>query len=156
VSRPQPDAERYVVAPWITHERLDDEVMAIDLETGAYFALDDVAADAWTALAVAGSVTDAVAAICASYDVDDTVARGDLERFAARLVEERLLLVEAPDSDTVDDPMPPGAGSAAVGTGARRTYAPPDVHKYDDMEELLRLDPVHDVDEIGWPVPRRD
>jgi hypothetical protein len=149
VSRPQPDAERYVVAPWITHERLDDEVMAIDLETGAYFALDDVAADAWTALAVAGSVTDAVAAICASYDVADTVARGDLERFVARLVEERLLLVEAPASDT-------GAVGEAVSTGARRSYAPPDVHKYDDMEELLRLDPVHDVDEVGWPVPRRD
>jgi hypothetical protein len=86
------------------------------------------------------------------------VARGDLERFVARLVEERLLLVEAPARDTGarGDPTPPRAGSAAVSTGARRSYAPPDVHKYDDLEELLRLDPVHDVDEVGWPVPRRD
>jgi hypothetical protein len=25
------------------------------------------------------------------------------------------------------------------------------LHKYTDMEELLLLDPIHDVDETGWP-----
>ena len=35
-------AEPIRVSPWVTHERLDDEVIAINLETGAYYALDGV------------------------------------------------------------------------------------------------------------------
>ena len=30
------------------------------------------------------------------------------------------------------------------------------VSRYDDLEALLKLDPVHEVDEAGWPVPRAD
>jgi hypothetical protein len=28
---------------------------------------------------------------------------------------------------------------------------PPVLERYTDMQELLFLDPIHDVDESGWP-----
>ena len=28
------------------------------------------------------------------------------------------------------------------------------MEKYDDMQELLLLDPIHEVDEAGWPVKK--
>ncbi len=33
-------------------------------------------------------------------------------------------------------------------------YAPPALETYTDMQELLLLDPIHDVDETGWPAAR--
>jgi hypothetical protein len=32
----------------------------------------------------------------------------------------------------------------------------PLLHKYSDMQELLLLDPIHDVDDAGWPKPNPD
>ena len=31
-------------------------------------------------------------------------------------------------------------------------YMPPQFNRYADMQDLLMLDPIHDVDEEGWPV----
>ena len=33
-------------------------------------------------------------------------------------------------------------------------FNPPVLSVYSDMEDLLLLDPIHDVDETGWPQPR--
>jgi hypothetical protein len=35
-------------------------------------------------------------------------------------------------------------------------FNPPSLHKYSDMQELLLLDPIHDVDDAGWPKPVPD
>src|SRR5438067_11208080 len=85
----------------VTHERLDDEVIAIDLDSGAYFALDDVAADCWSILAGGGALDAAVRAIVERFDVEHDTACNDVESFADRLVEERLL----EPSDTAPVPV---------------------------------------------------
>jgi hypothetical protein len=36
---------------------------------------------------------------------------------------------------------------------AKPSFNPPLLNKYSDMQELLLLDPIHDVDEAGWPKP---
>ena len=33
-------------------------------------------------------------------------------------------------------------------------FAPPRLEKYSDLEDLLVLDPIHDVDEAGWPIAK--
>jgi hypothetical protein len=44
------------------------------------------------------------------------------------------------------------AGSAATpGPGTRAPYAAPTLQKHTDMQDLLLLDPIHEVDETGWP-----
>jgi hypothetical protein len=37
-----------------------------------------------------------------------------------------------------------------------RQYQAPTIERFDDLEELLVLDPIHEVDEAGWPVTRAD
>ena len=39
-------------------------------------------------------------------------------------------------------------------SGTRQPYSPPVLNSYTDMEELLLLDPIHDVDQAGWPMPK--
>jgi len=44
-----------------------------------------------------------------------------------------------------------GAPPLPAGT----VFAPPVLEVYTDMQDLLLLDPIHDVDEtVGWPSPK--
>ncbi len=46
-----------------------------------------------------------------------------------------------------------GEGAGAFSPPAiQGAFAPPRLQRYTDMQDLLLLDPIHDVDEVGWPV----
>src|SRR3954467_170424 len=84
-------AGRLVVEPWMTHERLDDQVMMINLETGAYFALERPAADCWTALTSGAALDGIVAEVVAHFAVSTSQAEVDVEAFVGNLVEEGIV-----------------------------------------------------------------
>lgn len=127
----------------IAHQRVEDEVIVVNLQTGAYFSIREVAADAWDLL-VGGIDLDAAAELIAGrYAVTAQQVAADLEPFVASLLEDGLIAEANAGSDgTVS--LPPVAAGVP--------YAVPTLDKYDDMEELLLLDPIHEVDEAGWPV----
>jgi hypothetical protein len=136
---------------WVTHERLDDEVIAINLETGAYFALDGTAADAWTLAAAGSSTDDIVTALAARYEKAPATIPADVSAFVAELVEQGLA------SETADAPTPADdAAPLPTGGNARREYLPPSLLRYDDLADLLLLDPIHEVDDVGWPIARTE
>ena len=43
-------------------------------------------------------------------------------------------------------------GKAGPGEAASGAYEKPVFQKYDDMQALLLIDPIHEVDDDGWPV----
>lgn len=133
------------VNPWVTHERLDDEVIAINLETGAYFAFGDVAADCWSLLVAGCDVTHTAAAIAERYGVESERSSSDVAQFVTQLETAGLISGE-PDAtvtpETVGLPTPNGP----------LAYAAPVVDSFEDLEDLLLLDPIHEVDEAGWPI----
>src|SRR4051794_33308814 len=128
----------------IAHERVEDEVIVINLRTGAYFSLIGAAPDAWDLLLTRTALDDIAGAIVERYGADVATVRTDLGPFVCSLVDEDLLVATEPatSASTLDDKDP----------AVERTYRPPMLEKYDDMEELLLLDPIHEVDEAGWPV----
>lgn len=132
----------------IAHQRVDNEVIAINLRTGAYFSLRDAAADAWELLAGRVDAAETSVLIAARYDADASTVLDDLAPFIARLLDEGLI-AEA-DRAELDRaaPTPPTLAPVDPGTA----YHMPRLDKYEDMEELLLLDPIHDVDAEGWPV----
>ena len=136
------------ISPWITHERIDDEVVAINFETGAYFAMDGVAADVWAVLAVGATSEQLVDTIVVRYEVNATRARADLERLLDDFRKERLAVWSAGNGapNSMDLPTP----------DVQRPYDPPSYESYDDLDDLLLLDPIHEVDESGWPVAHGD
>ena len=141
-------AEPIRVSPWVTHERLDDEVIAINLETGAYYALDGVAADCWVLSAGGSEIDELVVAITERYEVEEPQARSDVAPFIDELLQERLVI------DGADAPTSPPTSLPVV--SPKMVYTAPTMLKYDDLEDLLLLDPIHEVDEAGWPVARAD
>ena len=137
------EAGRLVVEPWMTHERLDDQVMMINLETGAYFALERPAADCWTALTGGAGFDGIVAEVVTHFDVPQAQAETDVETFLDSLVEEGIVRWS---TDGPTDAAPNG-----VVPDQRLAYRAPQIEKHDDLEELLLLDPIHDVGPEGWP-----
>ena len=50
-------------------------------------------------------------------------------------------------SDVPPDAVPPAAEPSAT----RRAFAEPRVETFSDLQDLFLVDPIHDVDEAGWP-----
>ena len=133
---------RYTAPTRVAHERVEDEVIAINLTTGTYFSLCDSAADAWTLLVDGADVAGAATALGAAHGMETANLITDLQAYVVALVEAGLL-VEDPNSA-------PSAVAAPPSTS--RAYTAPRIERYDDMEELLLLDPIHEVDDAGWPI----
>jgi hypothetical protein len=70
-----------------------------------------------------------------------------MDDLVSELVEEGLI-AEIPAG--LDVTLSPN-GAASGGLSAGLAYVPPVMNKHSDMQELLLLDPIHEVDEAGWP-----
>ncbi|MFM8896863.1 MAG: PqqD family protein, partial [Actinomycetales bacterium] len=133
------------ISPMVTHEQLDGDVIAIHLETGMYYTFDGVAADCWQGL-VAGVPIEIIAdRVSDGYRIAPEVALTDVNAFIAALESERLVLDDSGAAAASD------AAAFEVRSGDGRGYVAPVVQRYDDLEDLLLLDPIHEVDDAGWP-----
>ncbi len=59
-------------------QELGDEIVAANLNTGVYFALNEVAARTWVLLKDAKSVDEVVGVLVAEYEIDDATVRADV------------------------------------------------------------------------------
>lgn len=131
----------------IMHEVIEGEVVIVNLENGSYYSLDGAGATIWERLSE-GRTLDALAdELSAQYgEPRETVAK-DVAAFVRQLHVEKLVVVGASNGHDA-------AGAPAAGSAAARRYVAPVVHKYTDMEELLLVDPIHEVEDSGWPNAR--
>jgi glycosyltransferase involved in cell wall biosynthesis len=129
-------------APGIVHERLDNEVVAIDLERGMYYAMANTAVDVWRSFEHPATLGGVARRLARRYRAPLEAVRADVIRFTFRLEREGLLARAA----TVDGSRGPD-GAEPVG----RRWEAPVVEAYDDMAHLLIREPGLLVDEAGWP-----
>jgi hypothetical protein len=135
--------------PHVVAETLDGEATIVDLDSGTYYALNESGSLIWDGL-IAGSTPDEVAeTLAGAYELPNGDAAGAVDRLVAELSDAKLIVEATEGSQN-------GAGHATAppaGTtnGSSRTYAAPELSTYTDMQELLLLDPIHEVDESGWP-----
>lgn len=118
--------------PDVIDEEFEGESVLVNLQTGCYFALNPAATEIWSLLQD-GRTAESVAA-SRGAGLDETVA------FIAELVEHDLV-----------DAAPEDAGVIEFARGASEA---PALQLFTDMQDLLMLDPIHDIDlgGDGWPV----
>lgn len=126
----------------VSHERLQDEVIVINVVTGSYFSGSGTAADLWTLISAGASLDETVATLAAEYGAHASDIRGDVEACIATLIDRAVVR--------------PAESAAAVGTPVlpdqqRSAWSTPVFDEYTDMWDLLQADPIHDVSETGWP-----
>ena len=106
-------------------ETLDNETIVINLENGSYYSMNRAGSAVWNAL------LEGVPLPMTNPSVID---------FLSLLEKEGLLT--ATDGTA-------GAGEELIIDEA------PSFERYDDMQQMLLADPIHDVDERGWPVLKK-
>ena len=132
-------------APSVISETLDGETVIMDLRSGTYFSTRGVGALIWTWLEQGATIGQVASGLAMLRDGEPELVASTLDPFVRELAGFNLIVA---DPDRQPNTVLPTAPAELV-------YSPPVLSAYTDMEDLLQLDPVHDVDaETGWPVPR--
>lgn len=133
-------------SPQVVHETIDGETVLIDMETGNYYSLQHVGADIWNLIAPGVQVKHIVKGICQQYIGNtEEIAQG-VSQLLSQLQEEDLILPETVAPEESQAIEIPGLESK------KREFIMPVLERFTDMQDLLLLDPIHEVDETeGWP-----
>lgn len=132
----------HLMGDGIIYQEMDDEIVVINLETGTYYQLNAPAAWIWKAIESQIPLEMMPAWFCARYNADPGDLVSPLESFLFQLQQEDLI---APSP--VENEVKPSSFQEMD----RLPYQPPALNKFSDMQDLLLLDPIHEVDESGWP-----
>lgn len=123
-------------------ESVDGELLIINLRNGIYYSSDGTGDQIWPLLVAHASLSDIAAWLSARYSADVSEVQRAVLTFADELEREELV-VPHPGGDLPATPPETLNGVA---------FKAPVLHKYTDFQDLLRLDPIHDVDPTaGWP-----
>jgi hypothetical protein len=133
----------------VIHETFEDEVVIVDLDTGRYFCVQEAGADIWRLMIAGHSVAEMAASLAARYDASEDALADATARLCDELVRERLVTAAA-DLAAAHDAATLGAAEP------RRPFTRPALQVYTDMQDLLLLDPIHEVDAAGWPIAKPD
>ena len=128
--------------PMLVGRQFDNEVILASFETGLYYSLIGTAADIWLGLK-AGATAETIAAAFARLGADG--AADEVNGFIAKLLAEKII---AP----CDDPGTCEAWSPQFSD----PFSTPVLDRFDDLRDLIFLDPVHEVSEAGWPMQVKD
>ena len=127
-------------SPQIAHQTLDGEVVIVNLASGKYYSLRGSAVFLWSLLEQGCSEE----AICQCFLGPASEVAPILQRFYAELVAEDILH-SFESADRI--PVPVSSNQAVE----QIALEPPVLEKFTDMQELLLLDPIHEVTDAGWP-----
>jgi Coenzyme PQQ synthesis protein D (PqqD) len=129
--------------PQVINEMIDGEAIMINLATGTYYSLNPSGADVWALVEASLPLEAIVDELARRYDAGPEDIRGSVERLLEELAAEDLV-VASTDADPIGRAPDPGATP-------RSAFDPPKLAKFTDMQDLILLDPVHEVDSRGWP-----
>ena len=129
----------------VIYEILNNEVIAIDFKTGNYYALTCLAKQIWQMVEKQICLEKMTQVIADHYDREQKQVSKDVESFLNQLVEIGLLELDTKIShDETSDKI-------FQINFEQDTYEAPTVQEYTDVQNLLLLDPIHEVTDSGWP-----
>ena len=122
-----------------------EEVVLVNLESGMYFSLRTTATQAWIRLQNNYSVYEIITELGNLYEVTNEELSKQIHVFVQELIDKKLIkLSDATEKNPV-----------AINENQQKgNFVPLVLEVFSDMQEILLLDPVHDVDKSGWPVSK--
>ena len=137
-----------VSGPRVIFENIEGELILVHMERGTYYSTDEVGAHIWSMVEAQSTLSEICGSLESCYDAPSEAIRHAVEAFLSRLIEEELVVT--------GEPTAIGREPLTRTEGHRRPFTPPSLQSYRDMQDMLSLDPIHDVEAAGWPVPRAD
>ena len=128
----------------VINETLDGETIIINLETGTYYSINASGSIVWNGAETNISIEQMIERLLSMYDADRAMIEKDVNDLIAFLIAEQLIVEAERTNVIVVEP-----------TSTKELYLTPKIEKYEDMQEMLLADPVHDVDDMGWPILKK-
>lgn len=136
-------------APHVVHDTIEGETILINLKNGNYYSFDKYGSFIWEILEKNGDPEILAIVISDIFNLEKEKTKSEIDIFISDLLMENLLVPENPDAVPVNsinrDEMEKLVRVRIEG------FNTPVISKYSDMRDALMLDPIHDVDEKGWP-----
>jgi hypothetical protein len=134
--------------PQVSSETIDGEAIIIDFISGAYFSTDKLGAVIWEKLKVGLSPEHIVSEIKEHYPDRGEECVRTITHFIAQVESEKLVVADSAENNTAAAANPDQAFYPDI-------FVAPVLNKYTDMQDLLLLDPIHETDDQGWPVRKK-
>jgi hypothetical protein len=143
-----------IKTPNVVYETYENEVVLINLDNGNYYSITGPAAEIFSLILQDGSKPGILKGIISKYEGNNAEIVNSVEEFIDSLLTEGLIIRE--DNMNENDTNPPQDRDSTFlnNNPGRSPFESPVLNRYTDMQDLLLLDPVHEVDETGWPNPK--
>lgn len=122
-----------------------EEVVLVNLDSGMYYSLRGSATQIWIRLFNQYSLIEILADLIQIYQVTENQLIADINLFVTQLLELKIIKTATDAEKKKIDFIP---------KDVLIDYSTPVVEIFSDMQEILLLDPVHDVDKSGWPITK--
>ncbi|MGC1307362.1 MAG: PqqD family protein [Phormidesmis sp.] len=132
--------------PDVVSETIDGETVVVSLSTGSYYSLEGSATAVWNLIEAEHTIEQVLDTITQQFEGDrptmETVVKALIEQLR---LEKLIVTLGSAASELSEQPaVDPAAPKLA--------FVEPSLQKFSDMQELLLLDPIHEVDpQAGWP-----
>jgi len=120
----------------VVSEIVDEAVIIIDLDSGAYYQLVESGVDAWLLFEKGISAPQFLRTMCSYYSDDPSVVEQSAVAFLEELKREEILVLDGATGIGNDLPEP----------FEKKPMGKLQLEKFTNMSDLLLLDPIHDVD----------
>jgi Coenzyme PQQ synthesis protein D (PqqD) len=131
-----------VNSPSVVCETIDGEALIVNLENGNYYSATNTAESVWALVSAGVGVDAAIDALSNRFTGNAEAIDAETRAFVEKLIAAELLISDV----TAGNEMP----QASLGV-EKSPWAAPKLREYTDMQDLIALDPIHDVGDRGWP-----
>jgi hypothetical protein len=136
---------RYRVnSPHVISETVGGETIIVNLALGHYFSLQGTAVDVWQRLERGEATETIVPDLEQRYEAADGEIDAAVKRLLDDFVAAELVVADGNGTGTITPAL-----SEVV--GERVPFVSPSFTTFTDMQDIILLDPVHEVDTRGWP-----
>jgi hypothetical protein len=132
----------------IAHEIIDGEAVIINFDNGNYYSLNKTGAEIWNFIEKKATLMEIVDDLAARYGGNKVEIEKSISLLLADLEKETLITTDRKNKGESFEPVQRTEIELKT---EHRGFEMPALNKFTDMQELLLLDPIHEVDDSGWP-----
>lgn len=133
-----------VNSPTVVSEVIEGEAVILNLDSGNYYSMEGSGAIIWELLSQGLSITEVSNWLAQTFKTNSEQMINTVTGLVEELNSEGLITLISQDEAS---PAIPNLESLAVDN----IFVEPKLCKYSDLQDLLILDPIHDVTDSGWP-----
>ena len=132
----------------IVHETIEGEVVIVNLENGFYYSTEKTGCHVWNMLLAGFSLGEIVEALGSHFPEPGAEIGASCRSLVSDLLDENLIVRSSVSGDR--------AGVEIPGLDPEAGFTPPVLEKHKEMQDLLLVDPIHEVSDAGWPNKKSD